>query len=326
MKKLSIIGIISFLADIVTLTSLLKSFLINILGIGEDYAIGINCLVFVISTIILLCSLSFLYLNKKLINAGTHSIPCALVPYIRYKYKNKICTILRGLHRELYHKIHKLKKDIFTRKQRNAEMEHPQPLTPNDFEESIKNLLSAFHDTLYDIFKVDMSISVFLISRINDNDYILTRGFFQPSKREDQKAEQRPEIQYIINDGGNQSTTFYATSAEAYATRRQAGQYKKNSIFDYILSSSAKSWLSNNLDIDMANKKFYSSSPNYGKYYSSLGAFAIAPPCRGNTPNAAIKGILTFDSHKTNIFSEEEFTLLMGLMAHIMYEVLDCLN
>ena len=41
---------------------------------------------------------------------------------------------------------------------------------------------------------------------------------------------------------------------------------------------------------------------------------------------AAIKGLLTFDCHKTNRFSEEECSLMMGLMAHFVYEILESLK
>lgn len=57
-----------------------------------------------------------------------------------------------------------------------------------------------------------------------------------------------------------------------------------------------------------------------------MAVFAIIPPNNVNNPANAIKGLLTFDSRNTRLFSEEECTMLMGLMAHQLYELLDSLN
>ena len=84
--------------------------------------------------------------------------------------------------------------------------------------------------------------------------------------------------------------------------------------------------MSNDLTIDKSRNAFYSSSPNCNNYYKALAAFAIKPPQCDGVEDSTIKGIVTFDSPKTGVFSENECSLIMGLMAHILYDVLDNLK
>ena len=100
--------------------------------------------------------------------------------------------------------------------------------------------------------------------------------------------------------------------------------YQKNSIFDYVLSTNNCSWISNDLRLDEKKGLFFSSSRYYKRKYKSLAVFGIIPPSNGR--RNAIKGVLTFDSFNTRIFSEEECTMLMGLFAHHLYEILNEMN
>ena len=94
-KKLVIVlGVISLIADIITMTSALKWVLINWLGVEENNATSINTIIIVIATFGLLLTLLYAcwYTCEKFKNAGTREIACAVIPYIRYKVRNKNYT------------------------------------------------------------------------------------------------------------------------------------------------------------------------------------------------------------------------------------------
>lgn len=328
-KKIVItIGVISLIADIITLTSAFKFVLTNLFNVGNDTAKLINGITFIIATIVLIGTLIYpiIYLGKKLRDAGTHGIECALIPYLRYKTRNKMNTLLRSLHCNLYHTIVDLKKYINRQRRQRASEQQNTPISVNDIEAQLRSLLRSFHTTLYDVFHLDLSISIYLIGRENENT-VLTRCSFLQSLKEQNRGEQRQmNYNYIIHNSNNQNEEAYVINARNYINQNPNSPYKKNSIFDYVLTTNNSSWISNDLRIDEQKGIFYSSSQYYKRKYKSLAVFAIIPPSNGNNRAEAIKGLLTFDTHNTRMFSEEECTMLMGLMAHQVYEVLDCLN
>ena len=99
MKKSYVIslGAISLIADIITLTSAFKWVLTNWLGVSEETATSINTWVLIGGILLLLFVLYLIYkmVKDKLIDAGTHGIACEIVPYYRYKVRNRMNTMLR---------------------------------------------------------------------------------------------------------------------------------------------------------------------------------------------------------------------------------------
>ena len=274
--------------------------------------------------------LILLYTHIRQKEVGTHGIPCDFIPFMRYKLLNKHHTMLSSLHRELYHRTEKVKESILSmQKERYRNRRNQQPLAPlsiNDIDENMKNLMNAFHRALYDVFHIDATISLFLISQVN-NHIILKRSLLQRSLYEMRRNENRPtDSQYIIHRDNELGLREFATRAKRYNERNGNGQYKKNSYFDYVLSTGHNAYLSNDLKEDQQKEDFFSSSDHYLQFYESMGVFAIVPPECEQEREAAIKGLLTFDCHKTNRFSEEECTLMMGLMAHFVYDILESLK
>lgn len=330
MKKSYVIklGIIGFVADIITLTSAFKWVLTNWLGISQEVATSINTWVLIGGALLLLIALLYLYnLTKgKLVEAGTHEIACAIIPFCRFKIQNRMNTVLRLLHCNLYHTLHDSKKTIQVQKQHRNENQRNNPLTLNDIKPQIVNLLRSFYDTLYNTFRLDLSIS-FYLSETEDNNTVLTRCLFIQSLKEQNRGQNRQmNYKYIIQPSAQQSLEDFAFNANNFIRQHPDSIYLKNSIFDYVLTTNNPSWISNDLRIDEANGRFYTSSRYYKQRYKSMAIFAIIPPNNINNPANAIKGLLTFDSHNTRLFSEEECTMLMGLMAHQLYELLDSLN
>lgn len=321
------LGAIGLVADIITLTSAFKWVLTNWLGISKEVATSINTWVLIVGILLLLFVLCYSYniIKGKLIEAGTHDIACAIIPYCRFKLLNKMNTVLGLVHCELYHTLHDSKRNIQAQKQQRNEDLRNNPLPLNDIKPQIVSLLRSFYDTLYKAFRLDLSISFYLLETENDNT-VLTRCLFIQSQKEQHRGQNRQlNYKYIIQPSAQQSLEDFALNADNYIRQHPGSIYKKNSIFDYVLTTNNPLWISNDLRIDEANGRFYSSSAYYKqRRYKSMAVFAIIPPNNANNPANAIKGLLTFDSRNTRLFSEEECTMLMGLMAHQLYELLDC--
>lgn len=323
-----IVGVISFIADIITLTPILRKILINWCGLNIEKADIINNATLIIATFLLVISfvLFYRFVSSKLIDAGTHEIACAIVPYVRFKIINKTNKLLKLLHSHVYHVYANSKTSIVSLKRQRNQNRQNTPLPINDVKPQISNLLREFYRILYETFQLDLSISFYLSERENGNT-VLTRCLFIQSLKEQNWGEMRQmNRKYIIQANEEQSLKSYVLDAKEYVRHHPNSSYKKNSVFDYVLTTNNASWMSNDLRIDEKNDFFYSTSRYYKHRYKSMAVFAIVPPDNGNNPNNPIKGLLTFDSFRTRLFSEKECTMLMGLMAHQLYELLDSLN
>lgn len=330
MKKIFMIllGVVSFVADIITLTPFLKKVLVNNYGLDFEIAVIVNNITFIVATFILLVLFSLLYkfVKSKCEEAGTHKIACALIPYARFIILNKTNLLLRLLHCDLYHTFFNAKNTVLNHKRQRNQNPQNAPLSINDIKPQIHELLDGFYRVLYEVFRLDLSINFYLSERNNGNT-VLKRCLFIQNRKEQNRGEmRRMDWRYIIHDNEVQSIESYATNARTFISLHPNTPYKKNSIFDYVLTTDNPSWMSNDLTIDEQKQEFYTSSNYYNNRYKSLAVFAIIPPNNANNPNNAIKGLLTFDSCKTRKFSEKECTMLMGLMAHLLYELLDSLN
>lgn len=330
MKKILVIllGVVSFVADIITLTPYLKKVLVNNYGLDFKMAVIVNNITFFVATITLFVLSCFLYkfVKSKLEEAGTHKISCALIPYVRFIILNKTNLLLRSLHCDLYHTFFSAKNTVLNLKRQRNQNPQNAPLSINDIKPQIHELLDGFYRVLYEVFRLDLSINFYLSERDNGNT-VLKRCLFIQNRKEQNRGEmRRMDWRYIIHDNEVQSLESYADNASNFIRQHPNTPYKKNSIFDYVLTTDNPSWMSNDLTIDEQNHAFYTSSNYYNNRYKSMAVFAIIPPNNANNPNNAIKGLLTFDSCKTRKFSENECTMLMGLMAHQLYELLDSLN
>ena len=86
--------------------------------------------------------------------------------------------------------------------------------------------------------------------------------------------------------------------------------------------------MSNNLKFDLKQNKFRCSNDKWSTFYNSIAIFTIAPPTdnRPEEESQSIIGLLIFDSLKSNAFTTRKCKLMMGLMAHILYELLILLS
>lgn len=316
---------LSFLADIVTITPYFKDFLSKSFGIEAVDAATINRTVFIFALIIFVTTLIWLYIDKKLSQAGTRKIACTLSAYKTYKIYNKSNKLLRNVHCKMYHEIVEFKQIIRKAREEKIKNEQNGHLEYKAFNNDVTKILDKFHSILKDIFKLDLSINLYIISKEN-GDNILTRWIFLRNEEEEALGEQREkERQYIIRNSDKKDLEGYASSAAYYSQQNHNGDYWTNSIFDYLMTSNHTYFMSNDLRLDEEKGRFYTTNEYYKdeNKYNSLAAFAIIPPSNGYNVSQVTKGILTFDTTETKVFSEKECTMLMGLMAHYIFEILE---
>lgn len=287
---------------------------------------SVEKVIFWIALVILLgivsCSIKHFVLkqrNIKLCSAGTRGIPCTLDQYRLFKFENRTEDIQNAIHRDLYHCVYAIKMKL--EKLRNSKSVNV--ITLRDIPD-MNLLLQYFHSTLYKIYNIDASISIYSISETSDNCLILTREMFLRSKDEEKMANRRIlKNKYLIANDPQQSIQELTRRAKIYCDNHGKSMFHKNSVFDFILSNPYSSWLSNNLEVDSENNNFFTSSENYKVFYNSLAAFAILPPENIENRDSVIKGILTFDTKKTGMYLEKECITIMGLMAHLVNEIIE---
>lgn len=323
--KLKILGGVSFAADVITLTPWFIG-LMKKIGMSLELAKTVNHTIAWISSIVLglvlFILLGILYNHKRIRAAGTRGIPCTLRQYRHFRKKNKTERLLNAIHRDLYHCTHSIKKNI-----KRMRAQNPSCIQSIKDVPEMNRLLQLFQTTLYNLFNIDASISIYRTKETEDKRMVLIRDMFVKNNDERIMSNgRRQDNIYLIAKEPTESIKDLTTKAEKYSKKNGCGTYHKNSAFDFILSNPHNSWLSNDLAVDRDNKEFFTSSYNYGEYYKSLAAFVILPPeCNDNRDNL-IKGILTFDTMKTGMFLETECVTIMGLMAHLVNEIYDSLN
>lgn len=305
--------------------SVIKDFDVIFASLSTYFAYLFNCTwLFGIFIGILVLIVVYAILRRKMEKAGIRENRCELIPYLRFKVQNKKGKIESLMHKDLYHSLYKSKNIL-----RQSIINNPE-IEVESCDSQFGILLNSFHSFLYNVYKLDLTISVF--KQYTDNDKIvLKRIFFCKSIAEKNMAKIRdPKKETVapyfiknINDKNKELDALpiddIVKQAKNYSTETGRKIYKKNSAFDYVLSSNEQIWLSNNLN----NDDFFSSSENYNEYYNSLVAVAIRHPIIENLDRKPIKGVLAFDSRKTNIFSKEECQHIMALMAHLLYELFE---
>ena len=312
-------SVVGMLTDWIDLISYLKDFLH--IDIKNPEFMEKIILFIAIGVLILVVVNRFIKKQRelKLCNAGTRGIPCKVDQYKIFKSKDKAEDILNRLHRDLYHCVHCIKQKI----KKLDTKSYTHAIRIEDIPD-IKLLLQHFHATLYNVFNIDTSISIYSTSTTSDNQIMLTRDMFLGSKEEEKMQNRRILTnKYLAAKAPKHSMEELTLKAERYFRKHGCETFHKNSVFDFILSNSHNSWLSNDLEVDSKRQLFFTTSENYKVFYNSLAAFAILPPECNENRDTAIKGILTFDTMETGMFLEKECITIMGLMAHLVNEIID---
>ena len=240
---------------------------------------------------------------------GTHKIECKPFNLFRYKFINKNGKLLKVVHRGIYHQSYKIKEDI--RKGRVLDKEQLQ--------DRIGDFLKYVGLSLKDIFSLSLSINVKLLSYSSDKSLLLSPCIQVSSSNERSglSSERNLTNKYIVLLDNRADLKNAFSDAKHYDQHDTHKTYRVNSVFNFLMNSKKKYWMSNDLSKDMSEKFFFTSSDNYPIHYNSFAVFKIAPPERDVMP----EGLLIFDTIDKGRFVEEECSQLMGFVAHLLYEL-----
>lgn len=241
---------------------------------------------------------------------GTHGIECKFLMLFTYKRGIRARKILRIIHKNLYHQAYEIRDGI--RKGNTADYDALQ--------RPISDFLQTVNFSIKQVFGIDLTINVKRISFDNKNNPILTPyAYYRNTCAKSPSHTRSFDYRYALeaNPLGVFSLKDYASRAENYNKSNANRNFKINSVFNYLLNDKKAYWMSNDLSKDIGSKIFYTSSDNYPQCYKSLAIFKIVPPEKDVIP----EGLIVFDSERIGIFSEEECAQLMGLIAHLLYEI-----
>ena len=308
------ICILSIAADICTLYVGLKSLLQNIIENPPTWLLTIAYLLLLFGTFYAIFYIVLSFFDKRCEKCGTHKIPCSYFAYFSAKLLNKTQKSLHAMHM-IYHEAHHAKQQILKDRQKYNNFETSKPL--------VEEYLSAAIAALQHALGLDVKASVKNALQDDCDFFLQTYTYVVPKM--DENIDRDINSKYIIlmlDDNSPQDLLTWCNASIKYAKKYGNGKYLSNSIFNYLLRTGKPFWMSNDLDIDEKNHIFYTSS-SYRPSYKSLAVFLIMKPKEKGQENASdIKGILTFESHKTNVFVEKECVQIMGFIAHCLYEVL----
>lgn len=252
-------------------------------------------------------------MRNRCIKCGTHNIPCSIMAYFHAKCQNRTQTsikMMQGLYKKMVQSRQIIKKD----KQRYSNI--------NSRKEIIEDFLVASRETLKKSLFVNVRISLKTFCQKGNNNILQTYTYVIENLDDNKRTK---KIDYILSLRGTdtyQDLRTWHNASKSYSEEHGRTPFASNSIFNYLVATGKLYWLSNDLDEDEKNGIFHTSS-EYRNLYNSLGVFLIKSPVEVEIPKSGIKGVLTFDSSKTNIFVERECQLLMGFITYCVYELLE---
>ena len=186
----------------------------------------------------------------------------------------------------------------------------------------IEDFLVASRETLKKSLFVNVRISLKTFCQKDDNNILQTYTYVIENLDDNKRTK---KIDYILSLRGTdtyQDLKTWHNASKSYSEEHGRTPFASNSIFNYLVATGNLYWLSNDLDKDEKDGIFHTSS-EYRNLYNSLGVFLIKSPIEVESAQSDIKGVLTFDSSKTNIFVERECQLLMGFITYCVYELLE---
>lgn len=253
-----------------------------------------------------------LLLRNSCIKYGTHNIPCSLMALYHAKFRNRTQTsmkMMQGLYKEMVH----------ARQMIRNEKEKYQNI--NSRKDIIDEFLEVSREALKKTLFVNVRISLKTFCQKEEKSILQTYTYVIENLDDNKRTK---KIDYILSLQGTDAYPDLKTwrkASKLYSDEHGRNPFASNNIFNYLVATGKYYWLSNDLGKDESDGIFHSSS-EYRSLYNSLGVFLVKSP-ETNDSLSDIKGVLTFDSSKTNIFVERECQLLMGFIAFCVYELLE---
>lgn len=304
--------IVSFLADSYTFYTGVDTISNKIINKPPFWLILLIWVIIAATFLYILVYVLSWFLRDRCIKYGTHAIPCSLMAFFRVKCQNRTQTSLKmvqGLYKKMVQAKHMIKSD----KQKYSNI--------NSRKDIIDDFLAASRDTLKKSLFVNVRISLKTFYQKEDKNILQTYTYVIENMDDNNRTK---KIDYILSINGTdayQDLKTWHNASKSYSEKHGRTPFASNSIFNYLIATGNLCWLSNDLSKDEKDGIFHTSS-EYRNLYNSLGVFLIKSPTTLQTHHN-IKGVLTFDSSKTNIFVEKECELLMGFIAYCVYELLE---
>ena len=195
-------------------------------------------------------------------------------------------------------------------------------LFENFFHEIMKSLSVTFRES----FHHRISIGIYFLKKEGNNMFLNSWITFHEIEAESLNDNNPKSETYIIHSCRRKNgLKDFALNAKNYFNQHDDEEYKKNSMFDYILNTSHNSCISNNVKEDINKGDLYISDiDNKDEYnYNSLAVFAIAPPISRKKKDVPTMGLLTFESSDANAFTKGDCTIILKSFSQIVYEALN---
>lgn len=308
-----IIYVISIVADVYTLYTGVDAVSKKIIETPPFWVIALIWMILIFTVSYALMYTLLMLMRNRCIKCGTHNIPCSIMAYFHAKCQNRTQTsikMMQGLYKKMVQSRQIIKKD----KQRYSNI--------NSRKEIIEDFLVASRETLKKSLFVNVRISLKTFCQKGNNNILQTYTYVIENLDDNKRTK---KIDYILSLRGTdtyQDLRTWHNASKSYSEEHGRTPFASNSIFNYLVATGKLYWLSNDLDEDEKNGIFHTSS-EYRNLYNSLGVFLIKSPVEVEIPKSGIKGVLTFDSSRTNIFVERECQLLMGFITYCVYELLE---
>ena len=192
----------------------------------------------------------------------------------------------------------------------------------NFFYEIMKSVSVSYKEN----FHQSISIGIYFLKEEGENMFLNNWITFHEIETDSLNDNDLESETYIIHScRRKKGLKDFALNAKNYFNQHDDEEYKKNSMFDYVLTTTHNSCISNNVKEDINKGDLYISDiDNKDKYhYNSLAVYAIAPPIARKRKNVRTMGLLTFESSAANAFTKGDCTIILKSFSQIVYEALN---
>lgn len=261
----------------------------------------------------------WIYHIKKIL--GIRKTPCSLIRLFKYKNHKNYIDYQKYIH-HIYHTKYDTIESI---------IKHPQyRLKSDEVSKLIDSILQEYQHCLHSLTGVDFSLNIKLFKEDKQKGNYIAYTYRRFPGTLELKGHEEQEIRYRYdNEEFLVCTCKQKDIYKLYDSIKDyiddGSEYKRNLAYDYALNSQEHFWMSNDLKKDNNAKQFISSSNDYSLFYNSLAVFLISPPMRTRSDKKNIAGLFIVDSIKTNVFISKESKMLIGLLSHMLYEIISIL-
>ena len=266
----------------------------------------------------------YIFINWIRMKLGVRKVKCSVTCLICYILNSLKNNSEYYIHQSLYHKKYSLLKVL-----RNKKVIQYEDIV---LQNTIEEYLRLCNDIIYKLIGTDCSVNVKLINSKLKNEYFEASTYKRYTSETEKKNCETPRLsggmfKIKFHEKVNSSKSITCVKNDIVNTNTRKN-YIRNSAYDYVISSNVRYWISNDLQSDVKKDKFLCSNENWDKFYNSIAIFTIAPPTENKPKEECqnIIGLLIFDTLKSHAFINKKCKYMMGLMAHMLYELFNVIE